>query len=1402
MNRINVVASLIRVLAVVSLVSLAKAGTITTSTGSSVQSSWSGGSASSSSGAGSYLDAVITTVGTSMSSATAGSLYFESFSANANQTNQIYEGSTASASTIFRVGVTANGQTTLGTFNNANSGVNQDLFYLTGNAGLLFRNTQGSSNTFPLNIALGSSGNFNVSAGSLLSIASTITTVSTITDGPAVVTVTGNGTTTLAGNNSGISVAGVSGGILNANSAGALGSGANFAVGSVAGGLGTLTLAAVPTTPKTFTINGGGVLNITSVSDSTDTIINSGKLNINAGSTLTTITAPGAGAILLNGTSGNTATWNQNYNKNGSASASGINIGALTFTGYGNLSLGSGAMATTSASSNAITSSGALTFSGGNNTITLTGTALGTGTYDLIGGTSIIGASGNVSLIGAGAGGVTTAYGSTSTVGRATYQFTSSGNILQLIVGGGAANLVWTGSTSTAWSTAAVNNWSKSGTPDQFYTGDNVTFNNATLANASPVVDSGGVTSGSMTVNATNGTITVTGGAITAGGAFNKSGAGVLALNNSASAYNSGFNVAEGSVTAVNAITIGSGVNVSGGTMTLSGGGTIGGGITMTGGTATLGNIATITGGLAITNANLNLNAANTLSGGISIGSGGVVTSGAAGSLGINNTLADGGTLALGANSETVGAVTMTGGSITGTTAVLSPASITASSGANTISAIIGGTGGITLSGGTLALNGANTFSGLINVTGGTLQAGSSTALGATGSAITVAGGAGVAAVDLNGQSIGAKQLNISGGTSTTGALKNSSSSAASYAGKIVSTGGATYVDQGTGGMTLSGTIQSGTTSSKGNMTAIGSGTLSITGTAAVSSLAYLFSLNGTILLDNPTVLSGAISSVTAVASWGDANNSSSDNSILQLGSAGNYYMSNLQIGGNNAVIGPVSQGSQASVTFNSLTPPSPSGATKVIAANSPNVTVNLGASSGSASLLWASTANRTLSLDGSGTIVLNANVTESGGFSAQISHTNVGLLTLAGTESGISGGLNVGGGKVSFGALANMPTGPITLGNSNSSSETLLYTGAALTLNNAITLNGSGTGYNSATISNNGTGLLTLTTMGGPSVSGGFNTLTLSGTGNGVLSGNIVNGSATEIVGTATFAGSTLLQVSGNNYSVGSVVTGAGIAPGTVVSAMGGGAITLSSPTIADISSGSSVTVAGTNSVSKAGNDTWTLSGINTYSGPTTIIAGILNVTGSIANSPTIVAGGGTLSGGGTLGDVTVQSLGSLNPEAVSASRTVMTMASLNLNSGSTTTLDIENINQAAGTGYDKIVINGGALAYNGTLNITSTSTLAQLFGGAAQSVVLFSGMSTPTGDLTAVEFNAGATWTETSTSSGVFTYTDGVNTYSFTDATGTLAATAVPEPGTCAMVGLGLSALAVTIIRRRRND
>jgi len=293
--------------------------------------------------------------------------------------------------------------------------------------------------------------------------------------------------------------------------------------------------------------------------------------------------------------------------------------------------------------------------------------------------------------------------------------------------------------------------------------------------------------------------------------------------------------------------------------------------------------------------------------------------------------------------------------------------------------------------------------------------------------------------------------------------------------------------------------------------------------------------------------------------------------------------------------------------------------------------------------------------------------------------------------------------------------------------------------------------------------------------------TLDLDGASVGAIPLALTNGTITNSsTAAASWSGNVDLQQANSTFS---------LATGSVTI---GGAIT----------NGNSSQVSGSYSVSKTGTGTLTLAGANTYAGGTKVTGGVLNVNGSLLGSDTVtVNSGGQLSGTGSVGNVVLTGTAALAPSL--GANAVLTLSSLSINSSTaTTTLDLENINQSAGTGYDQIVINGGALAYNGTLNITSSQTLAQLFGGASQSVVLFSGMATPSGDLTAVEFNAGATWTETATSSGVFTYTDGVNTYSFTDATGTLAATAVPEPGTCAMVGLGLSALAVTIIRRRRND
>src|SRR6516162_11031055 len=59
----------------------------------------------------------------------------------------------------------------------------------------------------------------------------------------------------------------------------------------------------------------------------------------------------------------------------------------------------------------------------------------------------------------------------------------------------------------------------------------------------------------------------------------------------------------------------------------------------------------------------------------------------------------------------------------------------------------------------------------------------------------------------------------------------------------------------------------------------------------------------------------------------------------------------------------------------------------------------------------------------------------------------------------------------------------------------------------------------------------------------------------------------------------------------------------------------------------------------------TLVLSGINTYSGPTTVSGGALVVTGSIANSALTVGSGTTLTGTGTVGGLTINSGGTFAP-------------------------------------------------------------------------------------------------------------------------------------------------------------
>jgi autotransporter-associated beta strand protein len=193
---------------------------------------------------------------------------------------------------------------------------------------------------------------------------------------------------------------------------------------------------------------------------------------------------------------------------------------------------------------------------------------------------------------------------------------------------------------------------------------------------------------------------------------------------------------------------------------------------------------------------------------------------------------------------------------------------------------------------------------------------------------------------------------------------------------------------------------------------------------------------------------------------------------------------------------------------------------------------------------------------------------------------------------------------------------------------------------------------------------------------------------------------------------------------------------------------------------------------VSKAGAGTLTLSGNNSYTGPTTVSNGKLVVNGNISTSTTTVENGGTLGGNGMVGAVTVQSGGTL---AIGNSPGTMTYTGdLTLSLGSISDFEINSfvpgefdLALAAVSGSQAVNFNGG------TLNL-----------------LFQSGFSTM-GTIKIFDFDtyAGSGFTTVNATGLASGYAA-----SFNSLDGTL--TVVPEPRAALISGIGLLAL----LRRRR--
>ena len=189
------------------------------------------------------------------------------------------------------------------------------------------------------------------------------------------------------------------------------------------------------------------------------------------------------------------------------------------------------------------------------------------------------------------------------------------------------------------------------------------------------------------------------------------------------------------------------------------------------------------------------------------------------------------------------------------------------------------------------------------------------------------------------------------------------------------------------------------------------------------------------------------------------------------------------------------------------------------------------------------------------------------------------------------------------------------------------------------------------------------------------------------------------------------------------------------------------------------------------AGSGSLSLSGTNTFSGNTTVTSGTLLVNSSLPSSPVTVQSGGTLGGNGTLGQLATLNSGAILSPGNSVG--TLTFANgLTLNATSTVTMEINSSDP--GGNYDRVIVSGGGIRYDGTLKLVFTGGYSPANGDNYQ---LFDITGGHTG--TFLNFDTGNVPVEFDAPTGLLTV--------------------VPEPSTWAL--LLLSTLALAALRPQRT-